>query len=138
MKWMVTKLVITMVTPALLSACSTLNRPSETAATVKSQPTQAALAFQANAAFGGGLSSADRAALSRAERRALDFGKAGDQVGWKSDSGKASGTIVASQPFRVGESNCRRFEHNLTGASGPSKANGTACKRADGNWQLVR
>lgn len=105
------------------------------------QPTEGqtiALAFAANTQFNEGLNAKERKQLTEAESRALNFGKSGEQIAWQSDRNGISGFITASQPFRVGQSDCRRFSHQMNRAGKAVSANGTACRTGDGNWRLVR
>ncbi len=134
----ITSSVCVVLCALLLAGCETLrgarNPDSIGLATSKTD----ALAFQADQRFGSTLTGKERQRLSVAERKALDYGTNGQQVGWKGDSDKVSGVIVAFQPFQVGTANCRRFEHRLNAKKGQEKAIGTACKRADGQWRLVK
>lgn len=100
--------------------------------------TKPALAFQANDQFGSGLSRTERGRLSAAEAQALEFGRPGEPIAWGGDSDGASGTVSVTQPFRVGQSNCRRFSHLLTVKSKSQEWNGTACRRQGENWRLVQ
>lgn len=102
-----------------------------------------ALAFQSDAEFGRDLSKKQRGALSAAELQALEFGKPGQPVEWGDEKGRVTGSVVVTQPFRVGQSSCRRFTHLLTQKSKSQQstsqqANGTACRREGGAWRLVQ
>ncbi|MEO1397771.1 MAG: hypothetical protein AAFU56_02750 [Pseudomonadota bacterium] len=97
-----------------------------------------ALSFSANSEFDRGLNDQERRKLTEAEARALNFGKGGERIAWQSDRSGISGFITASQPFRVGQSDCRRFSHKLNRAGKAVSANGTACRRAGGDWKLVQ
>lgn len=120
---------------ALVSGCTTTGK--KVSATPAAVPI-VALAFLTNKDFGSGLTDTDRAALSSAESQALDYGRSGEEIGWKGQSAAVGGVIIAYQPFRVGKSNCRRFEHRLTALGAVEKTDGTACRRDEGDWQLVR
>ena len=104
----------------------------------KNQEPVKALAFQSDSDFGKSLTQVERKMLSRAELRALNYGMAGEEIGWKNKSGESTGSIVASQFFRVGESNCRRFEHRISTLTGPQKVDGTACRSENGSWHLIQ
>jgi len=97
-----------------------------------------ALAFQSNEEFGRELSKKERGAVSAAELKALEFGVPGQPVNWGDLDGPVFGSIIVTQPFRVGQSSCRRFTHMLTRKSSRQQANGTACRRKGGSWRLVQ
>ena len=105
----------------------------------KTEPAKtSALAFQSDEGFGRGLSEKQKGALSAAEMQALEFGKPGEPVKWGDEKGPVSGSVIVTQPFRVGQSSCRRFTHLLKRKSESQKANGTACRRGGGSWRLVQ
>ena len=124
----------------LLAACSqSLGKASNgNGSTLGLSPAGEALAFQADDDFGKGLSSAQRTALTAAESQALEFGEAGQPITWGKQGGSVFGSVVVTQPFRVGQSNCRRFTHNLTNKSKNHQTYGTACRRGGGSWRLVQ
>lgn len=97
-----------------------------------------ALAFQADANIGKDLSVAEKDRLTKAEQTALDYGRVGQEIGWKSDEKSHAGSITAFQVFRVGASNCRRFRHKLVSDGSVVTLDGTACRRQGGQWLLVR
>ena len=125
---------------ALLAACSQSmgKGTSGDASTLALTPTGEALAFQADGDFGKGLSSAQRSALTAAESQALESGEAGQPITWGNQGGAVFGSVTVTQPFRVGQSNCRRFTHNLTNKSKNRQTYGTACQRGGGSWRLVQ
>lgn len=121
------------------AGCTSLNSTNVGPETNLSDPKVAsALAFAANDDFAKGLTAAERRRLTDAERQALDFGKSGEAISWSSKRGGISGSIIASQPFRVGRSDCRRFSHQMNRAGQSVAASGTACKRPGQPWKLVR
>jgi len=78
---------------------------------------------------------AARAARS-AEYRALEYGRTGVPVTWK--SGSSHGEVVPGTTYRINDSNCRDYVHTLTVGSGEAQsARGTACRQANGTWQPV-
>ena len=97
-----------------------------------------ALAFQADANIGKDLSVTEKDRLTKAEQTALDYGRVGQEIGWKSDEESHAGSITAFQVFRVGASNCRRFRHKLVSEGNVVTLDGTACRRQGGQWVLVR
>ena len=101
------------------------------------QPENSALAFASNAKFGSKLTKFEKQSLSAAERKALEFGRAGEPVTWNSDQEGVTGRVIVSQPFRVGKSNCRRFSHEVAIKNSTESIEGTACRRNNGSWKLI-
>ena len=95
-----------------------------------------ALAFSAVPKLAGSIDIKGRKLLSQAELKALNFGSSGESVPW--ESAKSSGSVFASQPFKVGQSMCRTFEHRLNEPARPKLVRGTACQRNGDQWQLVQ
>ena len=126
-----------LLTCAVLVGCTSAmsKRSDQTLALV---PAGEALAFQADDDFGKDLSKKQRGALSAAESQALEIGQPGKSVLWGEKSDAVSGSVVVTQPFRVGQSNCRRFTHRLIMKSESEQADGTACRREGGSWRLVQ
>ncbi|MEP1206739.1 MAG: hypothetical protein ABJM29_07470 [Rhizobiaceae bacterium] len=125
---------------ALLAGCTSAlsSRSVESIDAANQARGDNALAFQSDDEFGRGLSKTERGALSTAELQALEFGSPGKPVKWGDEDGPVSGLISVTQPFRVGQSSCRRFTHKLFRKSTSQQANGTACRRQGGAWQLVQ
>ncbi|MEP0944893.1 MAG: hypothetical protein ABJH63_02085 [Rhizobiaceae bacterium] len=124
----------------LLAGCTqALSKRSDGAdRTLALSPAGEALAFQADEDFGKDLTQKQRGALSSAESQALEFGQPGQPVKWGKQNGAVFGSVVVTQPFRVGQSSCRRFSHHLTNKSKDLQTNGTACRRGNGSWRLVQ
>ncbi|MEL6948363.1 MAG: hypothetical protein AAFO73_12150, partial [Pseudomonadota bacterium] len=101
--------LVSIIAALVLSGCTSLASTRPGADTALAPPKVAtALAFSANDDFANGLTPAERRQLTDAERQALDFGKSGEAIAWSSKRSGISGSIVASQPFRVGKADCRR------------------------------
>lgn len=82
------------------------------------------------------LSTKDRAEAASAQYYALQFGRPGAPRSWQGDSG-ANGQVSVGPYVRVNSLDCRDFSHRVT-VSGASYENaGTACREADGNWDVV-
>jgi len=131
-------ITIVLCASAVLVACTqgTGSLVSNTTQVAAPEPTQA-LAFKANKAFGKTLNADERRTLSSAEKQALNYGKAGEEINWKGESSNTSAKIIAFQLYKVGTTSCRRFELNLTTSAGLEISSGTACFRGNGVWQLV-
>lgn len=122
----------------MVTSCTSLASRGEKVSLTSASESHAALAFSSDESFADGLEAADKLIVSKAERQALDYGESGEKIGWVGQTKKAKGTIVAFQPFRVGRASCRRFEHKMTMVGEIKSVNGTACKKNDGSWRLVK
>lgn len=100
-------------------------------------PPETALAFTANRDFGQSLNQSDKEKLTEAEFRALNYGSSGVPMDWKGSSADTSGSVLVFQPFKVGGSRCRRFQHNVLSGSKSETVAGTACIRESGAWELI-
>jgi len=69
----------------------------------------------------------------QAEYSALEKGRSGFPVPWTGSSGIA-GKVIPQQPYQVGSTNCRRYEHVLQDRGTISRAIGTACRNSNGAW----
>ena len=97
-----------------------------------------ALAFQADKNFAKDLSTSERRKLSQAEMQALDFAAADEPILWQGARKSVSGKVTAYQPFRVGNSNCRRFSHVVVSDEKENELSATACKNKENSWQLIQ
>ena len=122
---------------AIASGCTQIRPKPTLNSGLTTQPEQSALAFASDAKFGSKLTKFEKQSLSAAERKALEFGRAGEPVMWKSDQKGVTGKVIVSQPFRVGKSNCRRFSHEVAIKNATESTQGTACRRNNGSWKLI-
>lgn len=81
------------------------------------------------------LSRADMSVALQNEYKALEYTAPGEAVLWQ---GRVlSGSIVPSQPYRVGSQDCRQYEHSVTERGISKTVRGTACRNEDGSWSLL-
>ena len=73
-----------------------------------------------------------------AEYQALEtsFGQA--PVTWLDEKTGNTGEVVAGAPYRVGQQDCRPFNHKLTLKAVVTNAAGSACRQANGSWLLLQ
>lgn len=136
----------------------TLNRPNPDLGQMQPQPqpalTPASLPMAASPAAvpGGGvtsdistyvdgsviarLSPRDRGEASSAQYNALTFGRPGAPRAWVGDAG-VSGQVMVGPYVRVNNIDCRDFTHTVTVGGTPLAKKGTACREADGSWNIV-
>lgn len=92
-------------------------------------------AFIDSAALGS-LNDAARSAARDAQFYALQFGRPGAPRNWS--AGGASGQVSVGPYVRVNALDCREFTHRVTVAGQTYSRSGTACREADGTWDVVQ
>ena len=84
------------------------------------------------------LDAADERATLEAVRLALTEVGDGATYVWHRANGRLSGTIQPTASFRDGRGQiCRHLVINLSSATLSRRAEGIACRQADGSWQLA-
>lgn len=82
------------------------------------------------------LSTVDKTQASNAQYYALQFGRPGAPRNWVGDSG-ATGSVVVGPFLTVNNLNCRDFTHTVKVKGQSFVRKGTACREADGSWNVV-
>lgn len=82
------------------------------------------------------LSSNDRAQAAGAQFNALQFGRPGAPRAWQGDKG-TSGNVTVGPYVRVNSIDCRDFTHTIKIGGQDHAKKGTACREADGSWNVV-
>ena len=82
------------------------------------------------------LNDAARAAARDAQFYALQFGRPGAPRNWS--AGGASGQVSVGPYVRVNALDCREFTHRVTVGGQSYSRSGTACREADGTWEVVQ
>jgi len=86
---------------------------------------------------GKSLDEADRAAIDRAEQKATTA-PMGQTIKWNNPDSGNSGTVT---PVRDGQDKkgryCREFKQTIEVAGKLENGYGTACRQADGSWQIM-
>lgn len=88
--------------------------------------------------IGRSLDHADRLAMERTTRTALETGRTGEPVRWQNPQ---TGNFGAVTPLATTESDgtvCRSYEQTITTAGRVQKGYGTACRQPDETWRIVR
>jgi surface antigen len=83
------------------------------------------------------LSGPDQAYAYQAQIRALQDGIPGTPVGWHNPDSGNYGEVVPGPAYHVNAYDCRDYTQNITIGGVTKSARGTACRQADGSWQLV-
>lgn len=137
--------VLAIFAPVLASGCTSTSGFSASNLLPGSQQSQIDTASAIITGLNGGLVSQLNARLSRvavqtavrAEYQVLEYTAPGDIVNWVSPDGSGAGQVVGSQPYRVGSQDCRQYRQTVTSQGAPQTITGTACRTADGAWELL-
>jgi surface antigen len=89
----------------------------------------------ATSAFGAALDTTAKNAARDAEFRALEFGKTGTAVSWR--SGKVSGEVVPGARYEINNFNCRDLVTSVFFEGAKRTTRSTSCRQPNGNWQPV-
>lgn len=83
------------------------------------------------------ITARDKSIALQSEYRALEYTAPAQPVYWQSENGRLSGSVIPSQPYRVGSQDCRQYAHLITVNGTTLEQNGTACRNQDGSWSLL-
>jgi surface antigen len=89
------------------------------------------------AEIGRSLDEPDRQMALQAEYQALEFGRAGQPVAWRSAGSGNYGEIVVGPSYEVNRLDCREFTHTVYIGGRARVARGTACRQPDATWRIV-
>lgn len=139
-------LMVCLSAPLALAACVSTSNSLTAVTGLQPVNDQPATSADILASLDGGLVSRstdlrltqrDRLAALQSEYRALEYTAPSQPVYWQSQSGNVTGTVIPSQPYRVGSQDCRQYTHLVTAGGGTAEHAGTACRNTDGSWSLL-
>jgi surface antigen len=93
-------------------------------------------AFLGNEA-GKSLDRADATYANRAEAHALEYAPAGAATPWRNPDTGSYGTVTPVRTYQTYDGYCREFQHKAKIGGRTEQVWGTACRSADGAWQVV-
>lgn len=85
---------------------------------------------------GRDLDDANRRVAHDAEFQALEYGRSGAPVAWRSPSGRY-GEVIPETSYSVNDTKCREYTQAVYLDGRPEVARGTACRQADGSWRSL-
>lgn len=89
--------------------------------------------------IGRSLDRADRLAMENTAQQALEYNPSHRSSTWRNPDTGHSGTFTPSRTYREAEGRyCREYTQTVMIGGEEHKAYGTACRRADGTWQIVK
>ncbi|GAA0784047.1 hypothetical protein GCM10009077_34700 [Roseibium denhamense] len=96
-----------------------------------------AISVLVNNEFGDALNPSDRRAAENAQNRALRARGVGVSVAWQNDRTGRSGQVRPGPVYRVNDTECREFTHQMVLQGRTLQARGTACEVARGKWEII-
>lgn len=88
---------------------------------------------------GKSLDRADRLHASRASYQALEYVPAGSSVAWRNPDSGHSGSVTPTRTYQTASGEyCREFQQQAAIGGEIQEVYGTACRRPDGRWEVVR
>lgn len=89
-------------------------------------------------AVGRSMDEKDRRAYSRAHYDAMEYNRSGEPSYWHNPDSGHHGSVVPERTYerRPGEY-CREYQQTITVGGRTEEGYGTACRRADGSWEIV-
>jgi surface antigen len=88
--------------------------------------------------IGRSLDHADRLAMERTTRTALETGRIGEPVRWQNPHTGNFGTVTPVATTESDGTVCRTYEQTITMGGRTETGYGTACRQPDGSWRIVR
>jgi surface antigen len=85
------------------------------------------------------LNDADKAFVSDKFNHAMESALSGQTSSWTTPSGGYEVQVTPTRMFQKADNTyCREFTQSIQeGHDAPSSSHGTACRQADGTWQIV-
>lgn len=87
--------------------------------------------------IGAALDEEDRRRAEAAQMEALERGRSGVPVAWRSPDSGRYGNVVPGQAYQREGRDCRPYTHTVYVDGRPETMQGDACRLDDGTWQAV-
>lgn len=88
---------------------------------------------------GNSLDRADMNYYNQTSQRALESGQPGQSFPWQNAETGNSGVVTPSNYYRNDNGQyCREYSQRITVGGRTEEGYGTACRQADGTWQIVQ
>jgi len=89
--------------------------------------------------IGKSMDDNDRRMAELTSQRALETAPIGNSVEWRNPDNGHSGYVTPTKTFKSEEGRyCREYTHTIMVGGQQEKAYGKACRKPDGQWQIVR
>ena len=88
---------------------------------------------------GNKLDDRDKKMASEAAQRAFEQNKTGQASVWNNPDSGHSGTVPPTKTYQLATGEyCREYTQTIMIGGGPHQTYGTACRHADGTWQIQK
>jgi surface antigen len=88
-------------------------------------------------AVGNALDQKDKEMAQQAAQRAFENSRSGESSGWQNPDSGNSGSITPTRTYQAPSGGyCREYEQDIVVGGKNEKTYGTACRQADGSWQI--
>ncbi len=88
--------------------------------------------------IGKSMDEQDRRLLQQTSQKALESGVTGQSVGWRNPDSGHYGSITPTNTFKNNNGEyCREYTHTVVIGTKQEKAYGKACRKPDGQWQVI-
>jgi surface antigen len=88
---------------------------------------------------GRSLDKADRVAMENSTHQALEYNQSHHSSTWRNPDNGHSGTTTPTRTYKEPDGRyCREYTQTVLIEGEQHKAYGTACRRPDGNWEIVK
>ncbi len=86
---------------------------------------------------GRSLDRADRLYMARTSATAFESNPTGQTSTWVNPDSGHSGTVTPTRTYQSQNRYCREFQQTVTVGGNTQQAYGTACRQADGSWEII-
>jgi surface antigen len=84
------------------------------------------------------LNDADKAFMTQQTNQTLESAPTNQASSWRNPDGGAQATVTPTRTYQQANGTyCRDYSQSIVLGSRSQTANGTACRRSDGTWQVV-
>lgn len=89
--------------------------------------------------IGNQMDEHDKLMAERTAQKALENSPSGKSVAWKNPDSRHSGSVTPTKTFQNRQGGyCREYTQEVTIGGETQKAYGTACRKPDGQWVIVK
>ena len=88
--------------------------------------------------IGKSMDEYDRALLEKSSRQALEYSPSGTSVEWRNPDSGNYGYITPTNTLKTEQGYCREYTQEVVIGGERKKAYGKACRKPDGNWEIVK
>lgn len=79
----------------------------------------------------------DKMKAQATSQRALEYSRSGTTSSWHNPDSGHSGTVTPYKAYQKNGDYCREFTQTVNVGGKTERAYGTACRRPDGQWEIV-